>query len=54
VVLLGTFANKRRDSGTARQGGREPAYSVSTWATDDAGWRFGRPPFAVKRFEKGH
>jgi hypothetical protein len=54
VALLGTFASKRRGSGAARQGRREPAYSVSTWATEDAAWRFRRPPFAVKRFEKGH
>src|SRR3990172_6138090 len=54
VVLLGTFARKRRGSGAVREGRREPAYSVSTWATEDAAWRFRRPPFAVRRFEEGH
>jgi hypothetical protein len=38
----------------ARQGRREPAYSVSTWATEDAAWRLGRPPFPVRGFGKGH
>jgi hypothetical protein len=25
---------------------------VSTWATEDAAWRFRRPPFPARRFEK--
>jgi hypothetical protein len=54
VVLLGTFARERRGSGIARQGRREPAYSVSTWATEDAAWRFRSPPFSARRFEEGH
>jgi hypothetical protein len=54
VVLLGTFARKRRGSGAGRRGRREPAYWDSTWATEDDGCRFRRPSFPVKRFGKGH
>jgi hypothetical protein len=54
VALLGTFVRKRRGlrGRQARtQGARVP---VGRRATEDAAWRFRRPPFAVRRFGEGH
>ena len=45
VVLLEVCAWKRRGSGAARQGRREPACWFCTRATEDVAWRIRRPPY---------